>query len=775
MPVANPEKVKKRKNDIEMRMSSRLVGIDDDLNQRSVSEHEGSRARERDQRYSNKGRDIEEGLSSPKKPNGKSGSKKRESESRSLSPKRDSRHSRQMGISMPECPDLEEATSKSNLNFFSDAYLNDVPGSNSIGTKGQNSSNSKRASVEGSERSGRPGRSSLPKIQENGKSPRKSKTEMAPASPRSPKIMRSSKTLNQRENDLNQSYVFDPEEDARARAQEREQRYSNSGHNSDQGLNRSKHRKSKSGTKRDSESVSLSPKRDSRARQSVQLGNSMPAWLDLQDAGVSRSSIDMNGSAGSNSLESKGQNSSHSKRASVEGSERSGRSGMPRIQENGKIPQKSNMVTPPTSPRSPKQMLSPKTLNQRENDLNQSYVFDYDEDIRAREREQRYSNAGYGVEQGLNMSKHQKKPGLKKRESEPICRSPIRDLHSQHSRQLGNSLPTKLDMRDAESSRSKIGTSLVMDMNSSVGSTSLHSSSHSKRGSVDGSVRSIRSSSQMSQREGQILDREMALSASLHHQASSRSRSLSARRSRSRLSDLSRPQSLDRHSAYRTLQNPWLLSRESSIRRSITRTISRRLSKEPFGMSKKFGGSARERVGRDPSRRRESYTSATRRYLRENVHRPPKSILLVWFIVIGQLMLDLVTTIMSYIQLNQSTFCCDYKVNLGRLPRAVTDPYLVVILVELLFLIRSMSITLFPKSAEAEAASLNNKPKSCLKRMFAAFMKWNAKMLLEAVQLCILLNPFFGAAVTWILLYQTSQNWAFAALALQGTTQGELF
>ena len=171
---------------------------------------------------------------------------------------------------------------------------------------------------------------------------------------------------------------------------------------------------------------------------------------------------------------------------------------------------------------------------------------------------------------------------------------------------------------------------------------------------------------------------------------------------------------------------------------------------------------------------RASYTSATRRYLRENVHRPPKSLLIVWFIVLGQLMLDLVTTIMSYIQLNQDWDCCGYKGNIGPIPKAVTDPYLVLIMLELSFLFRSMFVTLFPKSAEAHSETRREKKRrSCLPRMLFACMKWNATMILEGLELSLILNPFFGAAVAWILLYQTSKNWAFAALALQGTTQGE--
>lgn len=167
--------------------------------------------------------------------------------------------------------------------------------------------------------------------------------------------------------------------------------------------------------------------------------------------------------------------------------------------------------------------------------------------------------------------------------------------------------------------------------------------------------------------------------------------------------------------------------------------------------------------------------------------RPPKSLVLIWSLVGAELAFDLATTIIAFQALIGSDDCCGQRMELGPIPMSVTTPFFLLVIAELVFLVRAIVITLWPslmtgdddiwdldddENQEGDAFLDEDgnpkKKRSKFMKYLCCWLKWNAKMILRFVNFLVLLNPFFGCIIAWMLLYQSDKTEAFIVLALEG-------
>jgi hypothetical protein len=107
-----------------------------------------------------------------------------------------------------------------------------------------------------------------------------------------------------------------------------------------------------------------------------------------------------------------------------------------------------------------------------------------------------------------------------------------------------------------------------------------------------------------------------------------------------------------------------------------------------------------------------------------------------------------------------------------------TIPFLVLVLAELTFLVRAIILTLWPSimlggDDDTETDDLedskNGRPKrSAFYRYGCCFLRMKARVALQIVNFLILLNPFFGCIIAWILMYQSNKSSSFWVLGLEG-------
>jgi hypothetical protein len=167
------------------------------------------------------------------------------------------------------------------------------------------------------------------------------------------------------------------------------------------------------------------------------------------------------------------------------------------------------------------------------------------------------------------------------------------------------------------------------------------------------------------------------------------------------------------------------------------------------------------------------YNEIARRYLTENLETPPKSLVIIWLVVAAELGMDLAATIISFMAmaLVQQTSCCDQPIDLGPILLSVTIPFFILIITELGFLFRAIKLTLWPPKIEDLRNEDDDVKKSWLiRRCKCCFHRWNVKMLFKYINWLVLLNPFFGSVVAWMLLYQSSRNECFAVLGLEAAS-----
>jgi hypothetical protein len=150
------------------------------------------------------------------------------------------------------------------------------------------------------------------------------------------------------------------------------------------------------------------------------------------------------------------------------------------------------------------------------------------------------------------------------------------------------------------------------------------------------------------------------------------------------------------------------------------------------------------------------------------IEQPPKTLLLIWALVSAELGLDLVTTGIAFSAfLAKPGNCCGIPINNGLLPLATTIPFFFLVLAELIFLLRAIMLTLWPNQMmnQAEEVDPDDRKKSCF-----CCCKWTPKVMMWLVNFLTVINPFFGFAIAWLLMYQSDQTEALTVMGLEVAT-----
>jgi hypothetical protein len=154
--------------------------------------------------------------------------------------------------------------------------------------------------------------------------------------------------------------------------------------------------------------------------------------------------------------------------------------------------------------------------------------------------------------------------------------------------------------------------------------------------------------------------------------------------------------------------------------------------------------------------------------------RPPKSLVLIWVVMAGELVLDLATTIVALGSLLASDQCCGYPINLGPVPMIITVPFFFLVATELAFLVLAIFLTLFPTFFDLQRAEQYDADgkvimhRNFLRRCLCCFGRLKMNMIMRVLGLMVLLNPFFGCGIAWILLYHSDEKKVFLVLGLEG-------
>jgi hypothetical protein len=157
---------------------------------------------------------------------------------------------------------------------------------------------------------------------------------------------------------------------------------------------------------------------------------------------------------------------------------------------------------------------------------------------------------------------------------------------------------------------------------------------------------------------------------------------------------------------------------------------------------------------------------------KDEYEQPPKSMVLVWLVVAGELGFDLGTTVIAFRNFLQETECCDQPIEVGPIPMTSTIPFFILIVAELAMLIRVILVTLFPNimmvGEEEDEDENDEKPKrSTFWKWFCCCLRWKVRMLMKFLGFLVLLNPFFGLIIAWLLLYQSDKKDAFIVLGFE--------
>jgi hypothetical protein len=149
------------------------------------------------------------------------------------------------------------------------------------------------------------------------------------------------------------------------------------------------------------------------------------------------------------------------------------------------------------------------------------------------------------------------------------------------------------------------------------------------------------------------------------------------------------------------------------------------------------------------------------------IEQPPKSLILIWALVSAELALDLVTTGIAFSAfLSTPEPCCGLPISDGVLPLATTIPFFFLVIAELIFLLRAIMLTLFPKYMmnQVEVVDPEDRQKNC------CGCKWTPHFFVWLVNFLTVINPFFGLAIAYLLMYQSDKTEALTVMGLEGAT-----
>jgi hypothetical protein len=166
-----------------------------------------------------------------------------------------------------------------------------------------------------------------------------------------------------------------------------------------------------------------------------------------------------------------------------------------------------------------------------------------------------------------------------------------------------------------------------------------------------------------------------------------------------------------------------------------------------------------------------------RRFIPKEVEeRPPRSLVVIWSIVAVELGFDLATTIIAFNSFLAEDTCCGNPIDVGPIPLGSTVPFFLLVVTELAVLIRAIVLTLWPSmmafddDAGSDGPNEKQPPRSCVRRYLCCFLRFKVRVLMQIVNFMVLLNPFFGCIIAWILMYQSNEKDAFIVLGMEGAS-----
>ena len=150
----------------------------------------------------------------------------------------------------------------------------------------------------------------------------------------------------------------------------------------------------------------------------------------------------------------------------------------------------------------------------------------------------------------------------------------------------------------------------------------------------------------------------------------------------------------------------------------------------------------------------------------------PKSVVIIWILMSLELILDLVTSFIAFtVFIEDPAYCCGESVKQGALPLATTIPFFFLIIAELTFLLRAVTLTLWPKvvTGEADDEEMDGSQRHLYKRVCCC-ITWNAKYIMWIINFLTIVNPFFSFLIAWTLMYLSSKRESFMVMGLEGAT-----
>lgn len=152
---------------------------------------------------------------------------------------------------------------------------------------------------------------------------------------------------------------------------------------------------------------------------------------------------------------------------------------------------------------------------------------------------------------------------------------------------------------------------------------------------------------------------------------------------------------------------------------------------------------------------------------------PPKSLVLIWVLVCAELAFDLATTVIAFLSLVENDTCCGERIELGPIPMTVTIPFFMLVVTELALLFRAMMMTLWPSIFTGDVTDDDlalRASRTSFMQCVCCCLRWKAKIVLQILNFLVVINPFFGCIIAWMLLYQSDKVESFVVLGLEGVS-----
>jgi hypothetical protein len=169
---------------------------------------------------------------------------------------------------------------------------------------------------------------------------------------------------------------------------------------------------------------------------------------------------------------------------------------------------------------------------------------------------------------------------------------------------------------------------------------------------------------------------------------------------------------------------------------------------------------------------RDVESQVTPKKKKERFERPPKTLVLIWLLMAGELGFDMGTTVISFHALFKDDDCCGNAISMGPVPMGITAPFFLLIGTEIALLLRVILLTIAPQLADLlndrHDSEGNIVYRSTFMRFLCCCLRWKISILMKIISLLVLLNPFLSCVIAWILLYQSNKKGAFMVLGFEG-------